>query len=129
MTDVVCIVGLPGSGKTHLANTLLNTVTNSMVYDDIASIDCLPEDGEYTTIFLTDPHFCFDQVRKNAYEILTKKYKSIEWIFFENNIQKCIKNVEHRNDGRRVVDFIKNYSKFYKIPENATVLKIWQNTP
>lgn len=127
MTRVVCYVGLPGSGKSYIAREHFMALGDQgCLFDDIQSLDVLPENGEYEEIGITDPNFCFSSVRARADEILSEKYDNIEWIFFENAPEKCLKNVSWRNDGRKVDKFILNVSKEYFIPSNIVPLEIWQ---
>lgn len=50
---------------------------------------------------------------------------NVDWRFFPNEPEKCMLNVEHRADGRKVFEFIKQLSKVYE-PETV-FYKIWQN--
>jgi tRNA uridine 5-carbamoylmethylation protein Kti12 len=125
MSKVWCIVGLPGCGKTHYASKLAKSSNNAHIIDDIKSISDLPENGKYTDIIITDPYFCMDTVRELALTHLTNKYTSIEWVFFENDPEKCITNVLHRNDGRKVREIIRVLSKKYNPPVDK-IKPIWQ---
>ena len=53
----------------------------------------------------------------------------LDWIYFENDPESCLKNVERRNreEGYRKVDsFIKNLHQFYKIPDGATTVQVYK---
>ena len=129
MNDVkfICIVGAPGSGKTFFARE--TSKPGEIIIDDIKSIDIIPDvlKKGYKTFFITDPFFCFSNVRLNAEKILKDFAKDsiVEWIFFENNVDKCWNNVKHRDDGRIIsLKSIQFFSERYNPPENC--LKIWQ---
>lgn len=126
MTKVSIIVGLPGSGKTTLGNKLKKQ-------KDAFLIDDIKDKGEiekaikekHQFIVITDPYLIFKKNRTNAKKhILSLGIKEIEWIFFENNKEKCLKNVKKRNDNRKVENFINLFSKDYTIPKNAKIIKI-----
>lgn len=129
MTKVICIVGLPGSGKTKVANDLCHLHTmisnNVIVVDDIKSLDQLPAPDECDLLIITDPYFCITSTRKTADAFLKLRYGGeVDWRFFPNEPEKCLLNVEHRADGRKVFEFIKQLSKVYE-PETV-FYKIWQ---
>jgi len=123
---ITCVVGLPGSGKTHYANQECSK-TGGIVIDDITSFNQLKSafvDNEY--IYITDPHFCIPQLRYNAEKMISSLGKNIEikWIYFENSAEKCLKNIKHRKDNRSVEPTIMIYTKIYDPPKDAK--KIWQ---
>ena len=125
-SKILCIVGLPGSGKTHTAGQY--TAENDVVLDDINDIKQLPDKLDLVNfLVITDPNFCITSIRKDVEKILIEKYNSQpEWIFFENNKEKCLINVKYRNDGRKVNDFINSVSQIYEIPEGYEPIEIWQ---
>lgn len=127
--NIICIVGLPGSGKTTLAKSLC--MREDVVLDDIKSLDDLNSglrfcDRSGGKVIITDPNFCLAETREFAMKSL--KYHTVNWIYFENDPVKCLNNVKHRNDGRPVDSSIKFYTKRYIIPSNVTPSKIWQVT-
>jgi RNase adaptor protein for sRNA GlmZ degradation len=119
---VKLIIGLPGSGKTFYLNSLDDSWHK---IDDIKNVNELPFDKD--KIAIADPHFCIDTVREKAKKTISNIYEDVEfeYIFFENDKEKCIKNVEYRNDGRNVMQFIEILYKSYNPPMNS--IKIWQN--
>jgi len=123
MYEIILIVGLPGSGKTYLANTLSNS---NKIFDDITSLNDLPTTDSFVIV---DVNFCDEYILKNALEILNKKFPDhkIDIIYFENDPAKCRKNVEYRqkykNDTRNVEGTIRRFEKIYNPPPNCE--KIW----
>lgn len=121
--SIILIVGLPGSGKTHLANQLSNS---NRVFDDITSLDELPYNDNFV---ITDVNFCDNKILSMAIKKLNELYPNhfIEVIYFENDSDKCRKNVIYRcsefNDCRNVEGTIRRFEKIYYPPANAE--KIW----
>jgi hypothetical protein len=124
---ITLIVGLPGSGKTMLANDKV-AKTGGIVIDDIKTRDDIIEaiSEGYDYIYVTDPHLCRESVLTNAknYIDTLEQTHTLECIFFKNNPEQCLKNVEARNDGRDVKETIKRYTKIYRPPSNA--LDVWE---
>lgn len=121
--DIGLIVGLPGSGKTYNANKYYD-----IVVDDITSLDQLPSIEELLDkrMAITDVNFCDESILLKALEILKIKYpkKIITVTYFENNPEKCRRNVLYRSDGRNVEGTIRRFAPIYNPPSYA--LKIWQ---
>lgn len=126
MTKVICIVGLPGSGKTTLAYRMADDRADVTVIDDIRSQESLPAPDAYAVLIITDPWFCMESVRVSAEATLRMRYgTAVEWIFFENDPAKALANVERRADGRLVTGLIAQLSRYYRVPEGVTVMRIW----
>ncbi len=122
---VICIAGLPGSGKTTLARSLLPV--DGILLDDLNNQADLHHALQCkSTIIITDPYFCKSAVRLSIGKFLEKYGVTPEWIFFENSPVKCENNVLHRNDGRKVKDFIRILSGQYVVPETHEAHVIWQ---
>lgn len=127
---IYLICGLPCSGKTYLANKMIMESKNkNILFDDINNT----EDGvqrlkqyaiEGYDCYVTDPDFCITEIREKCEDIL--KGFDFSWIFFENNLYKCIANYYYRNDGRAVLSYINFLSARYIIPFGVDVRKIWQ---
>ena len=119
---IVLIVGLPGSGKTYLANFLADMCEYMSVVDDITSLDQLPESGD---IAITDVNFCDSKILEKAIDMLHEKYSNamVVVMYFENNPDAARRNVAYRNDGRNVEGTIRRFEKIYNPPDETR--KIW----
>jgi hypothetical protein len=100
----VMLVGLPGSGKSYFGNK-----SGAPFFDDITQnggIDAVLNNitNENDCVFLSDYGFIFEETRKNAVTILRNKFPDcyIQWIVWENNPEKCWRNIQHRNDTRKI---------------------------
>lgn len=134
--SVLFIIGLPGSGKSHLAKRInQDNGGKYRIIDDPRSFDqIIPYVHE--DLIITDPALCFPQNRELAIQKISEANPDVkfDWIYFENNPQKCLRNSEIRNQElvqsgkstRRVESFIKNLNQFYTIPEGSTVLEVWE---
>lgn len=118
------IVGLPGSGKTRYAESLVGE--GWVLFDDPGAGD-LPAILEALKggqkVLLTDPFLCLSQHRETAKRYF-KDY-TIEWVFFANDPQQCLRNASHRD--RHVVPTIERFTKVYVIPDGAVVRPVWQD--
>lgn len=119
MSQVIIIIGLPGSGKTYMSQMY---ASEYLIFDDYIS-------DEYNgrvqfairsgyKVCLNDPRLCIpDTFDIHINKIL--KYLDISQlhlIIFENNPEQCLINVTLRNDKRRGIEqSIINYSKLYNI--------------
>lgn len=119
---IVLVIGLPGSGKTHYLSSLSDD--QWLKIDDPMENITLPISEK--NIAIADVNFIFPDVLEKAKQKLVDFYGDvvIDYVYFENNPDKCLNNAKHRNDGRKVENFIKSFHKYYNPPSNA--LKIWQ---
>lgn len=116
MDFITLIVGLPGSGKTYLANQMKQE--GEELIDDIKSVDQLPESG---SMIITDPHLCVPSTLDNALAFLKRRYPYhiFEIVFFENDLEKALANVERRDDGRKVTAFATRLASIYNPPKDC----------
>lgn len=120
---ITCVVGLPGSGKTHFTHTFVD----ACVVDDLQSLDDLPAPHSVDHLVICDPWLCMPLIRDNAENILMMRYQTRpNWVFFENNAHQCRLNVLHRDDGRKVQGMIHMLSQAYQIPSDAMALAVWK---
>ncbi len=71
--EVICIVGLPGSGKTTIAKSM--AYREDVVLDDIKSLNDLTSALRFCArskgkVIITDPNFCILENRISAEKIL-----------------------------------------------------------
>jgi len=137
MSNILFIVGLPGSGKTRLAQQI-NKDNNYeyKIIDDPKDFDIDVKPYLNRNIIITDPNLCFENNRQKATSLINHESpdSSIEWIFFENDPESCLLNAEVRNransisfkPAKKVDSFIKNLSKHYTIPESANIVSVYK---
>lgn len=128
--DIIFIIGLPGSGKTHLGNKIRSETGYKFIDDPFSFNEIKESILKSENLIISDPHLCNPKVLKKAVEKISRinpLYK-FRYYYFENDAIKCVNNVSYRNDGHKAVDeFIRHMSKIYKIPSGVTEIKIWQN--
>jgi hypothetical protein len=133
--NTVLLIGLPCSGKSTFAQKLNNHNIYEII-DDFNEPLTIKEKLEIsaknqTNLIICDINFCIFEIREKAKNLLWKcGYTKITELYFENNVDKCLNNLIYRNglgDSRAVQNAINLYSQHYSIPEDALVLKIWQN--
>lgn len=133
---ITVLVGLPGSGKTYLGNSLQN---ESRIYiddirkDSLRTLKDLVEKQRFPDIIISDVWLCLEKDRGFASGWFSKHAPDyeVEWIFFENSPEKCLANVKRRNangDCRKVEGLIRQLAKEYVIPEGVEVRQIY-STP
>jgi len=126
---VICIGGLPGSGKTFLGKSFLGD-SGCPFLDDMTA-DQMPELREILStgksVVVSDPRFCLPYVREKAKRVIHEACPDAEirWILFENNPAACRKNVARRSDGRLVDMHITNLSKFYDSTGVDEIIPVW----
>jgi len=130
MTTIIAIAGCPGAGKSFLGEMIAEETGYQFIDDiDDKSLFFLKQliQVKVDGVIVADPKFCMEHYQKKA-ALFFKKFEhvNVQWIFFENDPEQCRKNVEKRNDGRAVNEFINVFSRFYKIPKGAFVHKVWK---
>lgn len=137
---ITCIAGLPGSGKSHLAEQLWLSHPEPR-YESVWWIDDIQEQSQLPSpqtaqtlehLIITDPHFCRPSTRQLVEQRMREDYDApVQWIFFENDPDRCRINVAHRRhikkDSRKVLGMIHILSKIYTIPDGAEVRPVWQS--
>ena len=125
MTQVALIVGLPGSGKTHLA--VMDYVTRGYVLvDDPTDVkDVLGAVKAHDKVVVTDPHLCHSNVRAVAIQLLQDNGCEVQCVYFANNPEKAAKNVDQRRDGRGPIN-MGVFSRFYEVPVGVETLPVYE---
>lgn len=135
---ITFLVGLPGSGKTYLGELLAANDANVTYLDDISVNGGLNELQKAIhvlgaeNIVVSDAFLCRQRDREQAVAVLKKMAPAyaLEWVFFENAPEKCLRNADYRNKGlgatRLVTRMIFDMSKEYAIPEGVSVREVWQ---
>ena len=129
---LVWIHGLPGSGKTNIANQI-NKNKDFIILDDISNIsDVENELNKGNNIILSSPYFdnyihlSNDEKLKN---ILKDFDYEVEEIWFENNPDQCIQNLknrtEHKINSAHIIPEVKYFSLKYKIPSSVETIPVW----
>jgi predicted kinase len=133
-SKLVWIHGLPGSGKTTIANQI-NKNKDFIILDDISNISDLENElNKGNNIILSSPYF--DNYLNSIFSGETKLRTTlkdydydIEEIWFENDLQTCIQNLnnrtEHKISTKQIIPDMKQFSKDYKIPSSVKAIPVW----
>lgn len=138
--ECVIIMGLPASGKTTLANKIKkeNPEKNYQLFDDFQRIKSLEFTGKIDMIISNS---MLIEHGLDEYKKLCKERNSkLRVIWFENNLDQCIKNMESRwykmsnedkiinkhQDPKSLISELLKFSKMYKIPYNAEVIPVYK---
>ncbi len=123
---VIFLVGLPGSGKSHLAKEIIRFNPEYVLIDDPLKGEkdrILEPMSEGKSMVICDPWLCDANAREVAQKLFEENDYMINWYYFENDVDKCKANIAHRNDGR-VVERFEPFN--YTIPEGIQTIAIWQ---
>ncbi len=125
MPTVVFIVGLPASGKTHLAQAYVER--GYMLFDDPSAEDLklireTLQKGQ--DVVITDPYLCYGGLRARA-ESELDGYEH-KWVYFENDPQQCHVNARTRPD-KKVDNLIGALTKQYLIPYGVLPIPVWRD--
>jgi hypothetical protein len=147
MATLTIIVGLPGSGKSHLVKTLRPTCKGvceedfmAHSYRDDPDFRCSRHFGELVRdlargvdCIIADITFCRAD-RRAEFESLIKgavPNVTLDWQYFTNNAEdaeQCKRNVARR--ARSSTDsekqFIQEHHQGYKPPVAATIHRVWR---
>lgn len=128
----VWIHGLPGSGKTYLANQM-NKNNDYTILDDIIDMSKVQaEMDKGNNIILSSPYFekyIGMSLESRLRKALEGSDYQLEEIWFENNPQNCIKNINNRVDHNIKANILApeviELSYRYRIPEGSKVVPVW----
>ena len=122
--EVIFIVGLPGSGKSHFVRHYMRDFFQSGYHFlDDPSHDMSPQElracaDKHRHLIVADPMLCLQKNREQAERVFSE-FK-VSWIFFENNLEVCLNNISFRRDSRGITEhFVRSLSKDYAPPMNA----------
>lgn len=137
LEKITILVGSPGSGKSTLGYNM-EKENNGVLFIDDMSIQVKDNPIAYIQevlradvnhLVIADVNFCFTNVRNQAIQMLESKLGiGVSCIYFENNLEKCLKNIERRRqsgDNRRVENLAKIISEKYEIPEGQNIVEIF----
>ena len=125
MTDVVLLIGLPGSGKTTLAQTKFVPQGYYLV-DDPRSLETVKEALEqHDKVVITDPLLTDPGAREAALSWFGLRGCQVSCIYFDNNPERATANLKLREDGRGPIN-VKAMSRFYTIPEDGVVVPVYE---
>lgn len=120
MENIICIVGLPGSGKSILADQI-QAYYGGLLLDD-PDITQIPYTGR---VVVSSPHFCL----QTAQDKLLAIRKDVIWICFENDLESCAKNAAERkkhHPDKEVKGTLYAYSKKYTFPDGAFIVPVYK---
>lgn len=123
--QITLLIGLPGSGKSDYISKNFTQGEYTVVDDPRKSVDIpLVFDNH---LIIADCHLCREQSMTGFKSFAEKNFPNIpiNYIYFENNPEQCLKNAAFRNDGRIVEPTIRHMSKTYVIPEGITPIPVF----
>lgn len=129
------IIGLPGSGKTTLANAWLEQNPNAILLDDLSrdfmgGVEKFNE-AKPRMVIITDPRMCGvseDRIKEviNKHFIDDSDFRVFNFYYFANDPEACIINARRIPKPGGTENFIRHWTKHYTIPEGATVFPVYK---
>ena len=106
---ITLVIGLPGSGKSRFLKD------KEHVIDDMIH----PKYRDCDELWVADPRMCDDRYLRDIKKHLSEVYENVQFecIYFENDLDKCLTNIEHRRllgDERQVEGLARHLSKTYE---------------
>lgn len=134
----IWIHGLPGSGKSHLANLLASREEGKIkVLDDVASINEVEQNIlEHDVVIFSSPYFeeyvGLRGLPQKLMELLKGLGIKLKELWFENDPEACIKNLLRRGDNHMItadilIPEIMDFSTRYKIPKGSATIPVWND--
>lgn len=129
------IIGLPGSGKTTLAKSMLNDVPGALLLDDLSRNfgDGVQQFNELLPSFviITDPRMC-GVSEERIKEVINKNFiddsdfRVFNFYYFANDPEACIINARRNPKPGGTENFIRHWTKHYTIPKDAVVFPVYR---
>jgi len=135
-TNFIIIIGLPGSGKTTLANRMALEIPNAIVLDDFSlhyHKDYKDKIKGYRSVIITDPSLC-DIANEQVHIELTLELMfdkesdecTFSFIYFANDPEACIINARRDPKPGGTENYIKMLTQKYVIPDGAFVKPVYK---
>ena len=136
------IVGLPGAGKSTLVNEMRSSVSglccddfhanalhDSPLVENSRHYHALLEDIRTgLNCVIADIAFCDPKRRANLQQVIEREIPNsrIEWIYFENAPDKCLRNIEchARESLSDDLEALENFQRLYCIPDGVTPIPV-----
>ena len=140
INKITLLVGSPGAGKSTLGNRMVELSNGKALFlDDISTLvkDNAPQfilnqaklNGK-SHVIIADVNFCFQSVLSKALAALELHFNlNVDVIYFENNLEKCLKNIELRmaeGDDRKVLYMSGCIAQAYVVPPNIPAISIYE---
>ncbi|MFI5240861.1 MAG: hypothetical protein ACHQUA_00310 [Microgenomates group bacterium] len=144
MSKFTFILGLAGSGKSHLAMEMKKKDENLIIIDDAfhptQNKDTFPKDLEKLKqavlnnqdAAIIEGAFCFKDFRDPMNDYLKSLFPSVvfEWVCFERDVTKANKNLYNEDRKHRDPEGHENMNKVsvnkYTYPDNCKVIPIFE---
>jgi ABC-type dipeptide/oligopeptide/nickel transport system ATPase component len=136
----IVIFGLPGSGKSHLAQKIMseNPEAQYVIYDDFGYRKALDKMGTENQI-VSDGMLMIGGTSYNRTKFEEKALATgtdLEFIYFENDPKASIENIEARKSSDSVLSHQKHmsprdihaYSSGYEIPSGTSTIRVWKSS-
>jgi GTPase SAR1 family protein len=133
----IVIFGLPGSGKTSLANKIKkeNSEMDYVIYDDYEWMKGESKFGKENQIISDGFLMNYpDRKKEDLIKMANDKGVEVEFLYFENDPQKSLANAKKRWEKGDATAFqgiesiersIKDFSRSYNVPKDVNALPIW----
>jgi len=129
MMKITFIVGLPCSGRTYLGNHVAKNM-KAVFIDNISlqgGMTAIKDKSDVTHFVITDDSLCQEEQRQQSERYVKAIYpdSQIEYVFIENNVDKCMVNLEAMPFKDEARELLEKLSKIYTIPEGYVPLSVY----
>jgi len=144
LATLTVVVGLPGSGKSHLLCQLRESCTGLTVEDyhknarsDSSLVtasrhyaDLVRALREGRDCAIADVAFTDRRRRREVEKVFRRDVPglSLDWVFFANDLEACVANIRRRGHPEADLEerVATTLSATYVIPRGAAALRIWR---